>query len=663
MKKLLHLFCLLCCIGLQAQKKSQDLLDSMMKLLPLMKEDSSKVNLIVDMSEQLYYLANMKEGIDYLKQGVAIAERINFKRGIANCYSNLGTFVGDTGNIVQARAYIKKSLEINTELDAKPNIVINLNNMGRGYQFESDFPNAVSCLFKALKIAEEIKSYEKMALVGTNLTATFIMQKNYAKAEEYAKMTFKNAELGKAPYHAASSLQQLGVIYADKNDTVGSIDYFNKAMEIYRREGMSEGELECMSEISNLENPEAGLRRKLEIQAILDKQVALIPVKIGNLGSIGSYYSDLAGLKAGALKRSYLIKATHYLRRALDLARDAKYADQVASMAKLLGEVEKEKGNFKEALALNTEYHGINDSIFSQDKKNTIASLESQKTVDLKDKEIQINKLAISNQHKTQIVLISGLGFLLVVGGLLYWQSRNRKKTNTTLMVLNNQLDEANKVKARFFSILSHDLRSPIVNLVHFLHLQKESPQLLSEQQQAKHRQSISDSAEGLLNTMEAMLLWSKEQMENFRPNIKHVPVSSLFEYLQKQFSYADNVNLSFEGSPDLLVATDENYLRTIMQNLTSNAIRALNKTPHASIAWKAVNEAGNIILSITDNGPGISAIQSKSLFDESVTSNEKNGLGLHLVRDLAKAIRFKIAVQSAPGMGTTFTLSALAAA
>src|ERR1700712_4235011 len=116
-------------------------------------------------------------------------------------------------------------------------------------------------------------------------------------------------------------------------------------------------------------------------------------------------------------------------------------------------------------------------------------------------------------------------------------------------MVLNNQMDEANKVKARFFSILSHDLRSPIVNLVHFLHLQKDSPDLLSAEQQNIHRQNISDSAEGLLNNMEAMLLWSKEQMENFKPNITTVPVADLFVYIQKFFGQTPQVEIKFTAA------------------------------------------------------------------------------------------------------------------
>jgi signal transduction histidine kinase len=256
--------------------------------------------------------------------------------------------------------------------------------------------------------------------------------------------------------------------------------------------------------------------------------------------------------------------------------------------------------------------------------------------------------------------LIAGLLLLGVIGGLLYRQSRNRKKINTTLMVLNNELDEANKVKARFFGILSHDLRSPVANLVNFLHLQKNDPELLPPEQQASHQQKISQSAEDLLNTMETMLLWSKEQMENFKPQIRTIAVTDLFAYLQKFFSQTDAVQITFSDATGLVVSADENYLRVIMQNLTSNAIKVLKNTANASICWSAIKEGNKTILSITDNGPGISDEQLNVLYDEdSVGVNAKTGFGLHLISDLAKAIHYKISVRSPSGEGTTFILSA----
>jgi signal transduction histidine kinase len=661
MKHLLIGLLLFSCFESFPQKKGQDKFDSMLLVLPTLKEDSNKVNLILSLSVQLYYLSKMNEGITYLKEGLLIAEKLNWKKGISSCYSFLGSFVGDTGNIVQARIYFEKSLAIDRELGSKLSIINNLNNIGRGYQFESDFPNAVGYFFNAMKLAEEIKSNEKIALVGTNITATYLMQKNYKKAEEYAMLTLKNAEIAHAPYHAAAALEHLGIIYSEKGDTAGAIKYFNRAIAVYRSEGVVEGELECMIEISNLENLEASLKTKLEIQKVLDGQNSLVPVKAGNLGSIGITYYDLARTKAGTIKREYILRGARYLRKAIGLAKEAKSMNLVAEYSMHLSKIEEENGNFKEALALYNAYQSINDSLFSQEKKNIIAGLEGKHNIALKDDEIAINKLMLSNQRKTQWGLTAGLALLVVIGGLLYWQSRSRKKTNTTLMVLNHQLDEANKVKARFFSILSHDLRSPIVNMVHFLQLQKDSPDLLSGEQQVTHSQNISDSADALLNTMEAMLLWSKDQMENFRPNIKSIAVSELFDYIQNNFAQLNDVTITFENPSNLVVATDENYLHSIMQNLTSNAIRALKNTSNASIVWKAKKEADNIMLSITDNGPGISAMQTKSLFDDAIVTNEKHGLGLHLVRDLAKAIRFKIAVQSEPGRGTTFILSAAA--
>jgi signal transduction histidine kinase len=233
-----------------------------------------------------------------------------------------------------------------------------------------------------------------------------------------------------------------------------------------------------------------------------------------------------------------------------------------------------------------------------------------------------------------------------------------RKRSNTALMSLNHQLDEANKVKLRFFGILSHDLRSPIANLVNYLYLLKNDPDLLPAGEQAAHQQQIGQSTEDLLQTLETMLLWSKEQMENFRPDIKMVPVSQLFDYLQKFFSQAAQVNIRFNDPGTLEVSTDENYLKVIMQNLTSNAIKAISNTPDGLIEWKAGKEDGKIILSITDNGPGINAAQTKALFEEDRSVNAKTGFGFHLIRDLARAIRFQISLEPGAVKGTTFVLS-----
>jgi len=101
----------------------------------------------------------------------------------------------------------------------------------------------------------------------------------------------------------------------------------------------------------------------------------------------------------------------------------------------------------------------------------------------------------------------------------------------------------------------------------------------------------------------------------------------------------------------------DENYLRVIMQNLTSNAIKVLKDQPDATIEWNAKKEGDNTVLSIADNGPGLSFEHQETLHEALVAENARDGFGLHVVRDLAKAIHCRLDVRSEPGKGTTFSL------
>jgi len=447
----------------------------------------------------------------------------------------------------------------------------------------------------------------------------------------------------------------------ETKDSAAAKVYLEKALKVYEDMGNQPQIAGVLGNLANLEYPDhqRQITDLLRAQAIYDSVGGYYIGSIGNIANLGQTYYDLAMKSMPADRAAYLNRSKAWLLRGIALSRQTSSPEYLGKMTLSLANLEETRGNYRAALDNYKIYSAINDSLFSQDKKNEIAGLEGKYTIAVKDTEIALNQLKLADQRRTQIGLIAGLLLFGVIGGMLYWQSRSRKKTNTTLMVLNNQLDEANKVKAKFFGILSHDLRSPVANLLHFLHLQKNDPDLLSEEQRSRQQQEISLSAENLLETMEFMLVWSKEQMENFQCQIKSIPVGDLFDYLQKFFAQIPQVEIRFNQDPGMEVPADENYLRIIMQNLTSNAIKALKNTPNARIEWKATLDGENTILSITDNGPGISDDQARALYDDSIAANAKNGFGFHLVRDLAKAIRYKVAIQSQPGMGTTFLLIA----
>jgi len=200
-------------------------------------------------------------------------------------------------------------------------------------------------------------------------------------------------------------------------------------------------------------------------------------------------------------------------------------------------------------------------------------------------------------------------------------------------------------------------LRSPVANLIHFLHLQKDSPELLDEETKTRMQNKTISGAEDLLSAMEDILLWSKGQMENFQPQPKKITVNQLFEDTQKVFSSYPKIQFVYENPNDIVIFTDENYLKTIVRNLTNNAINVFTATENPTIIWKAWQQNGKSYLSITDNGPGASQDQFKALFDDKEVVGIKSGLGLHLIRDLAKVIHCEITVNSTINQGTTFEL------
>jgi signal transduction histidine kinase len=346
------------------------------------------------------------------------------------------------------------------------------------------------------------------------------------------------------------------------------------------------------------------------------------------------------------------------LKRGMNLCLETENREYEAIMSLTLSKIKEAENDYPSALADFKKYYTINDSLFSQDKKNQLAALESRDKMDLKDKALAISKLELAGQRRTLVAMMMGILLLAIIGILLVRQNRIRKKSNTMLMVLNSRLDEANKLKAKFFGILSHDLRSPIANLVNYLYLLKNEPEQLSKEDNITSQLQISQSAEDLLRTMETMLLWSKEQMDQFRPDIKIIPVHILFDHI-RSFSPSPRHTTIVLSNPDNLdISADENYIKVIMQNLTSNALKALKNHSQGLIEWKARRNGNHTVLSITDNGPGIHADQIKAFYSDDTVINSNTGFGFRIIRDLAEAIHYTISIESLAGTGTTFTLT-----
>lgn len=375
---------------------------------------------------------------------------------------------------------------------------------------------------------------------------------------------------------------------------------------------------------------------------------------LGNINYIiGKVYLQL---KAYSLALNYFKKAEPVIKEIS--------TEENSWITNALAEAYSGLGKWDSAYAYQKRYADLKDTLLTEKAKKNVAELEEsyqnekkQQTIVNLSKENTIKNLELINVSKQRLFFIIGFLLVIVIGLLIFYQSRLRKKSNVQLQKLNSELDQANKIKARFFSLLNHDLRSPVSNLIHFLYLQKEHPELLDEESKSRLETKTMNSAKQLLVTMEDLLIWSKGQMQQFKPSFETVKMEVLFEDLYNQFVNVDGVKLIMENPSAIELQTDANYLKTIMRNLTSNAYKALEKTPDAQVTWKAWQENAVTYLSISDNGLSGTREQFKALYDETEVVGITTGLGLHLIRDLAKAIDCKISINSKVDVGTTFVL------
>ena len=485
--------------------------------------------------------------------------------------------------------------------------------------------------------------------------------KNYKKSiETYSKSIKLYKEVNSKEY--SEELCNIGLCYLELKDYPNSLRYFKECIKHVEKYNLYEGtKAYCyggMGEIYFIMKKYKMAKEYFDNAILIDKKINDDYNLAENIRGVGNVFLEEAKLTTGVkVKHKLFDLAISNYKQSINYSHRLHDLNNLTETYKKLSETQKLIGKFKEALQdfeIATKY---TDSIFNQTNKETIKNIEDKRTIELRNKEILLNKLTIDAKEKQKWLYLSGLIFLGIIGGLLFYQNQKRRKTNLVLTKLNAELDESNKVKIRFFTILNHDLRNPVSNLIQFLHTQKTTPELMDEETKTRIEAKTITGAEDLLSSMEDILLWSKGQMDNFKPQPKLITVNQLFEDTKKVFSGYQSITFDYQNSGNISLHTDENYLKTIIRNLTSNAINVFKSTQNPIITWKAWHENGQNYLSITDNGSGGTQEQFKALYDDTEVVGIKTGLGLHLIRDLAKAIDCKILVDTKENSGTIFTL------
>lgn len=232
------------------------------------------------------------------------------------------------------------------------------------------------------------------------------------------------------------------------------------------------------------------------------------------------------------------------------------------------------------------------------------------------------------------------------------------------LSLSKQQLQEANNTKEKLFSIVAHDLKSPLISLKTLLYsLNSEVPNQPNLYQQ--QLRDVEKNLNTIIDLLNNLLFWALSQKEAISVlpqefNLHNTAETDLL--LAQNIANQKNILIRNEIPPDLKIVTDKNMYLFVLRNLLSNALKF---TPSQGEILLSIEEDKNgITLIVKDTGPGIEMEKQSSIFDlvkpvkSEKNSEEGTGLGMPLSQEFAKKMGGTLTVKSSPGQGSRFMLA-----
>ncbi len=229
------------------------------------------------------------------------------------------------------------------------------------------------------------------------------------------------------------------------------------------------------------------------------------------------------------------------------------------------------------------------------------------------------------------------------------------------LLKIEKELSGLNSLKDKVFSIVAHDLRSPISALQGFLSL--ISIKELNQERIKQYTTQISEKLNNVNSLLENLLNWSLSQLNHLDMKVEEFAVFSLVSDTLKLYDFVanqKNIELLNRVKPDMKAVGDVNMILLVLRNLVNNAIKFTHPEGRVIINCRLRGE--NVEIIVSDTGIGMNAEKVSLLFNPEThfsmrgTNNEKgSGLGLILCKEFVEKNNGQLSVESQEGRGTHF--------
>ncbi len=226
-------------------------------------------------------------------------------------------------------------------------------------------------------------------------------------------------------------------------------------------------------------------------------------------------------------------------------------------------------------------------------------------------------------------------------------------------------LQETLRQKDLLFSVIAHDLRTPIHNFIYFTDFLFEKYDELNNENREKLKQQMSNSAKRLNELLENLLTWSRFQRGHIVPNFQLVKLSEVINrsyFAIEDVAKGKDISININCSEEFIANCDENMILAVFRNIFVNAIKFSYRGGKIDI--NVDTNQNYFVISVIDYGKGIHPDIIPHLFEVGskigtigTEGEPSSGVGLTICKDFIEVHKGKIEVESELGKGSIFKI------
>ena len=261
--------------------------------------------------------------------------------------------------------------------------------------------------------------------------------------------------------------------------------------------------------------------------------------------------------------------------------------------------------------------------------------------------------------HSLEFVRADGQDVSLQVTRVEVWGS-----LATSVLTIRDMTRErrAERLKSDFIATISHELRTPITPIRGYADLLRRRWDRMSEEKRASVLDTIEERAEHLARLVDDLLIAARADSETSL-RVESAPMELVSAVVDAATAFPEvDGRLHIDPSPPRWVTADRTRVMQIVGNLVGNAVKYTPQDAPIRVQFAAAD--GAVDVSVVDAGPGIAADEQERVFERFYRIEDPltmrtggSGLGLHISRQLARAMGGDVTLRSSPGDGSTFVL------